>query len=78
MNTLELKQRIVDKLKFVDDAHMLKQVLNLLQPIDPNEIRHSNENELEMAKDIDEDKTFKIVFSEEQITKEDSEWITEL
>ena len=78
MNTLELKQKIVDKLKSVDDVDLLKQIMNLLQPLDPNEIKHLNENELEMTKEIEEDIEFKNDISEKQLDKEDSEWLTEL
>jgi hypothetical protein len=77
MNTLDLKQKIIDKLKSVDDADLLKQIMNLLQPLDPNEIKHLNSNELEIAKDIDEDEDIKII-SQEQLDKEDSEWLTEI
>jgi hypothetical protein len=77
MNTLDLKQKIIDKLKSVDDAELLKQIMNLLQPVDPNEIKHLNSNELEIAKDIDEDEDIKII-SQEQLDKEDSEWLTEI
>jgi hypothetical protein len=78
MNTLELKQKIIDKLKSVDDVDLLKQIIHLLQPLDPNEIKHLNENELEMAKESEEDIEFKNAISEEQLDKEDPEWITEL
>ena len=77
MNTLDLKQKIIDKLKSVDDVDLLKQIMNLLQPVGPNEIKHLNSNELEIAKDIDEDEDIKII-SQEQLDKEDSEWITEI
>jgi hypothetical protein len=77
MNTLDLKQKIIDKLKSVDDVDLLKQIMNLLQPVDPNEIKHLNSNELEMPKDIDEDEDIKII-SQEQLDKEDSEWLTEI
>ena len=77
MNTLDLKQKIIDKLKSVDDVDLLKQIMNLLQPIDPNEIKHLNENELEIPKDIDEDEDIKAI-SQEQLDKEDSEWLTEI
>jgi hypothetical protein len=76
MNTLELKQKIIDKLKSVDDVDLLKQIINLLQPVDPNELKHLNENELEMAKERD-DEDVKII-SQEQLDKEDSEWLTEM
>jgi hypothetical protein len=78
MNTLELKQKIIDKLKSVDDVDLLKQIIHLLRPLDPNEIKHLNENELEMAKESEEDIEFKNAISEEQLDKEDPEWITEL
>jgi hypothetical protein len=78
MNTLELKQKIVDKLKSVDDVDLLKQIMNLLQPLDPNEIKHLNDNELEMAKEIEGEIKFESEISEERLDKEDSEWITEL
>jgi hypothetical protein len=78
MSTLELKQKIADKLKSVDDVDLLKQIMNLLQPLDPNEIKHLNENELEMTKEIEEDIEFKNDISEKQLDKEDPEWLTEL
>ena len=78
MNTLGLKQKIMDMLKSVDDVVLLKQIIHLLQPVDPNEILHLNENELEMTKDNEEDVPFKNDLSDEQFDKEDSEWITEL
>jgi hypothetical protein len=77
MNALELKIEILNKLKSIEDVGLLKQIMNLLQPVDPNEIKHLNENELEMPKDIDEDEDIKIV-SQEQLDKEDSDWLTEL
>ncbi|WP_268849056.1 hypothetical protein [Flavobacterium aestivum] len=77
MNTLELKQKIIEKLKSVDDADLLKEIMNLLQPVDPNEIKHLNANELEIVKDVDEDEDIKII-SQEQLDKEDPEWITEI
>ena len=80
MKTLELKQKIIDKLKSVDDLHLLQQVLNLLQPIDSNEIKHLNENEMEMAKEIDEEEgiIFGIDVNHKQPDEDDSDWITEL
>ena len=78
MNTLELKQKIVDKLKSVDDVDLLKQIMNLLEPLDPNEIKHLNENELEMTKEIEDDIKFESDVYHNQLDKEDSEWLTEL
>ena len=78
MNTLELKQKIVDLLKSVDDVDLLKQIMNLLQPLDQNEIKHLNENELEMTKEIEDDIKFESDIYHNQLDKEDSEWLTEL
>ncbi|HKO77077.1 MAG TPA: hypothetical protein VJU52_07670 [Flavobacterium sp.] len=78
MNTLELKQKIVDNIKSIDDVDLLKQIMNLLQPLDPNEIKHLNENELEMAKEIEDDIKFESGVYHKQLDKEDSEWLTEL
>jgi hypothetical protein len=50
----------------------------LLQPLEPNEIKHLNEDELEMAKEIEGEIKFESEISEERLDKEDSEWITEL
>ena len=80
MKTFELKQKIIDKLKSVDDLQLLQKVLNLLQPIDPNEIKHLNENEMEMAKEIEEEEgiIFGIDTNHKQPDEDDSDWITEL
>ena len=79
MNTLELKQKIIDKIKSVEDVHLLQRVMNLLQPVNPNEIKHLNENELEMAKEeIEEGIIFGIDSNHGQLDEDDSDWITEL
>jgi hypothetical protein len=76
MNALELKTEILNKLKSVEDVGLLKQIMGLLEPIDPNEILHLNENELEMTKENDEEDIR--IISQEQLDKEDSEWLTEI
>lgn len=80
MSTLDLKQKIVEKLKSVEDVDLLKRILNLLQPLDPNEIKHLNENEMEMAKESKEEEgiIFGIDANPEQLDEDDSDWITEL
>lgn len=75
MNTLELKQEIIDKLKSIDDIGLLMQIMGLLQLVDQSEIKHLNENELEMAKESDEEER---IISQEKLEDEDSEWLTEL
>ena len=77
MNALELKTETLNKLKSIEDVSLLKQIMGLLEPIDPNEILHLNENELEMAKESDEEEDIRII-SQEQLDKEDSEWLKEM
>lgn len=78
MNTLELKQKIVEKLKSAENIDLLKQILNLLQPEDPNEIKHLNENELETTKEIEEGIIFGIDIDHNRLNEDDLDWITEL
>jgi predicted transcriptional regulator len=78
MNTLELKLEISEKLKSVEDVSLLKKILDLLKTADQNEIYHLNEYELEMIKEGEEDIKAGRVFTQEQIDKEDLEWLTEL
>ena len=78
MNSLELKQKIADKLKSVEDVDLLKRIMNLLQPLDPNEIKHLNDNEMEMSKEIEEGIIFGIDVNHKPLDEDDSDWITEL
>lgn len=80
MNTLDLKQKIVEKLQSVENVDLLKRILNLLQPLDPNEIKHLNDNEMEMAKEIEEEEgiIFGIDVNHKPLHEEDSDWITEI
>ena len=78
MNALELKLEISEKLKIVEDVSLLKKILGLLKTVDQNEIYHLNEYELEMIKESEEDIKAGRVFTQEQIDKEDLEWLTEL
>lgn len=78
MNTLELKQKIVEKLKYIEDVDLLKRILHLLQREDPNEIKRLNENELKMAKEIEEGIIFGIDIDHNQHNEDDLDWITEL
>jgi hypothetical protein len=76
VSSLELKPDIFNKLKSVYDADLLKQIENLLQPLDPNEIKLLNENKL--VNNIEDNMKFENEISEEQLKKIDSEWIIEL
>ena len=76
MNTLELKLEIFDKLKSVEDESLLKKIMALLKTIDKKEIYHLSEYELNMVKEGEEDIKFGRVISQEQLDKEDLEWLS--
>lgn len=75
MSTLELKLAIYDKLKSVEDDSLLEKIMTLLKT-DDDKIYHLNESELNMVKEGDEDIKFGRVISQEQLDKEDLEWLS--
>jgi hypothetical protein len=77
MSTLELKLEIFDKLKSVEDASLLRKIMDLLKPVDQNKIYHLNEYELDMVKESEEDIKAGRVISQEQLDKEDLEWLSQ-
>lgn len=76
MNTLELKLAIFDKLKSVEDESLLKKIMNLLKTDDENNVYQLSEFELNMVKEGEEDIKFGRVISQEQLDKEDLEWLS--
>lgn len=76
MSTLELKLEIFDKLKSVEDESLLKKIMTLLKTVDQKEIYHLSEYELNMVKEGEEDIKFGRVISQEQLDKEDLEWLS--
>jgi hypothetical protein len=76
MSTLELKLEIFDKLKSVEDEGLLKKIMILLKTSDQKEIYHLSEYELNMVKEGEEDIKFGRVISQEQLDKEDLEWLS--
>ena len=76
MSTLELKLEIFDKLKSVEDVSLLKKIMTLLKTDDENKIYHLSDYELNMVKEGEEDIKFGRVISQEQLDKEDLEWLS--
>jgi predicted transcriptional regulator len=76
MSTLELKLEIFDKLKSVEDEDLLKKIMTLLKTVEEDKIYHLNEYELDMVKEGEEDIKFGRVISQEQLDKEDLEWLS--
>jgi predicted transcriptional regulator len=77
MSTLELKLEIFDKLKSVEDVSLLKKIMDLLKTADPNKTYHLNEYELDLVKEGEEDIKAGRVISQEQLDKEDLEWLSQ-
>lgn len=76
MSTLELKLAIYDKLKSLEDDILLEKIMSLLKTVDDNKIYHLNELELNMVREGEEDLKFGRVISQEQLDKEDLEWLS--
>jgi hypothetical protein len=78
MSTLEIKLEIFDKLKNVEDLSLLKKIRNLLTNVNKAETYQLNEYELDMLKESEEDIKAGRVISQEQLDKEDLEWLSKL
>lgn len=76
MSTLELKLAIYDKLKSVEDDSLLEKIMSLLKTVEEDKIYHLNEFELNMVKEGEEDLKAGRVISQEQLDKEDLEWLS--
>ncbi|QKJ62776.1 hypothetical protein [Flavobacterium sp. M31R6] len=76
MSTLELKLEIFDKLKSIEDEGLLKKIMTLLKTVEEDKIYHLNEYELNMVKEGEEDIKAGRVISQEQLDKEDLEWLS--
>ena len=78
MSTLDIKLEILDKLKEVEDIALLNRIMNLLKNTVQTEVYHLNEYELNMIRESDEDIKTGNVISQEQLDKEDLEWLSKL
>ncbi|OOG77011.1 hypothetical protein [Flavobacterium sp. A45] len=76
MSSLELKLEIFDKLKSVEDESLLKKIMALLKTVDEDKIYHLSKYELDMVKEGEEDIKAGRVISQEQLDKEDLEWLS--
>ena len=76
MSTLELKLEIFDKLKSIEDEGLLKKIMTLLKTVEEDKIYHLNEYEINMVKEGEEDIKAGRVISQEQLDKEDLEWLS--
>lgn len=77
MSTLEIKLEIFDKLKNVEDVRLLEKIRNLLKNADTSEIYQFEQYELDMLKESEEDIKYGRVISQEDLDREDLEWLSE-
>lgn len=76
MSTLEIKLEIFDKLKNVEDVSLLEKIRNLLKNADTSNIYKFEQYELDMLKESEEDIKYGRVVSQEDLDKEDLEWLS--
>jgi predicted transcriptional regulator len=76
MSTLELKLAIYDKLKSVEDDNLLEKTMGLLNAVDKDKLYHLTEFELNMVKEGEADLKAGRVMSQEQLDREDLEWLS--
>jgi hypothetical protein len=77
MSTLEIKLEIFDKLKNIEDIGLLEKIRNLIKNVDVPEVYQFEEYELDMLRESEEDIKYGRVISQEDLDKEDLEWLSE-
>ncbi|WPO76912.1 hypothetical protein [Flavobacterium sp. KACC 22761] len=77
MSTLEIKLEIFDKLKNVEDVSLLEKIRNLLKNADPSDVYQFEQYELDMLRESEEDIKYGRVITQEDLDKEDLEWLSE-
>jgi len=76
MGTLEIKLEIFDKLKNIEDIGLLEKIRNLLKNAGSSEFYQFEQYELDMLKESEEDIKYGRVISQEDLDKEDLEWLS--
>lgn len=76
MSTLEIKLEIFDKLKNIEDLSLLEKIRNLLKNADTSDVYKFEPYELDMLRESEEDIKYGRVISQEDLDKEDLEWLS--
>jgi hypothetical protein len=76
MGALEIKLEIFDKLKNIEDLSLLEKIRNLLKNADTSQIYQFAQYELDMLKESEEDIKYGRIISQEDLDKEDLEWLS--
>ncbi|AXB56758.1 hypothetical protein [Flavobacterium fluviale] len=77
MSTLEIKLEIFDKLKNIEDVNLLEKIRSLLKNADTSNTYQFEQYELDMLKESEEDIKYGRVISQQDLDKEDLEWLSE-
>ncbi|WP_166920028.1 hypothetical protein [Flavobacterium poyangense] len=76
MNTSEIKLEIFNKLKNIEDICLLEKIRNILKSADPSETYQLEDYEIDMLNESEEDLKYNRVISQEDLDKEDLEWLS--
>ncbi|OCB76952.1 hypothetical protein B0A79_09845 [Flavobacterium piscis] len=76
MGALEIKLEIFDKLKNIEDLSLLEKIRNLLKNADTSQVYQFEQYELDMLKESEEDIKYGRTISQEDLDKEDLEWLS--
>ncbi len=76
MSTLEIKLEIFDKLKNIEDLSVLERIIDLLKNAETSQVYQFEQYELDMLKESEEDIKYGRVISQEDLDKEDLEWLS--
>ena len=76
MSTLEIKLEIFDKLKNVEDVSLLEKIRSILKNANTSEVYQLEQYQIDMLKESEEDLKYGRVISQEDLDKEDLEWLS--
>ncbi|MEP6805398.1 MAG: hypothetical protein ABI892_12800 [Flavobacterium sp.] len=76
MGALEIKLEIFDKLKNIEDLSLLEKIRNLVKNADTSQVYQFEQYELDMLKESEEDIKYGRTISQEDLDKEDLEWLS--
>ena len=78
MGALEIKLEIFDKLKNIEDLSLLEKIRNLVKNADTSQVYQFEQYELDMLKESEEDIKYGRTISQEDLDKEDLDWLSKL
>ena len=79
MNTIELKQNLIDKLTSITDENLLNQIHILLKGVNVDvKLYTLNNSQIMMIKESESDYVVGRVHSNENVFKDDKEWLENL